>query len=114
MVICKPGELDWNYSFIICAQALNFLEASCHGTQKYLSKSQSRAPQRARHFPHLDNYEQFFRTLAHIFLWESEAKLLQVLPLKPGGKPRNESTPQWDWHAVLFWVEVLRQLDEDF
>lgn len=58
-------------------------------------------------------------TLAHIFfpLWESEAKLLKVLPLKPGGKPRGDSSPRWDWqdcpgppglHAVLFCVQVLR------
>lgn len=67
MVIWKPGELDWNYSFIIHARLITFFEDFCNAIENYLSKFHSWAPQRNGHPPHLDNYESSEHWLIFFF-----------------------------------------------
>lgn len=86
---------------------------------KITFQSSTAGPPRGTDAHHISTTMSLQNTGSYFFspLWKSEAKLLKVLPLKPGGKPRGESSPRWDWqdcpgppglHAVLFRVQVLR------
>lgn len=60
--------------------------------KRYLSEFHSWAPRRSRYL-HIRTTVSLQNNGSCFFVWESEAKLLKVLPLKPERKLQNEFTP---------------------